>query len=233
MSGPESEASARGTTFTRLLKSLKTRVIFTFGYCFSKLAESCFSTGSRPGSWLSYDQMVIQTGPSFWKPDFCTAPVGEDTAEPGEAPGVPPHPVAAASAVSAAAIARFLLASCRFMLPSAPLRRKEATIATVEWDSRALVASPAVSAGGYSPSPRPSFDRPAAIPRAAAVRHIWGDEESGEVADRIYASTERIHALVFCLPRGGTRRCASSVRRTWSGAATWASSPASSRARSG
>ena len=63
-----------------------------------------------------------------------------------------------------------------------------------------------MSAGGYSPSPRPSFDRPAAIPRAAAVRHIWGDEESGEVADRIYASTDRIHALVFCLPRGGAFR---------------------------
>ena len=35
---------------------------------------------------------------------------------------------------------------------------------------------------------------------------MWGDSESGEVADRIYASTDRIHALVFCLPRGGSFR---------------------------
>jgi quercetin dioxygenase-like cupin family protein len=63
-----------------------------------------------------------------------------------------------------------------------------------------------VSAGGYSPSPRPTFDRPTAIRGADATRHIWGDAEAGEVADRIYASTERIHALVFCLPRGGSFR---------------------------
>ena len=63
-----------------------------------------------------------------------------------------------------------------------------------------------MSAGGYSPSPRPTFDRPTAIRGAAATRHIWGDAESGEVADRIYASTDRIHALVFCLPRGGSFR---------------------------
>ncbi len=63
-----------------------------------------------------------------------------------------------------------------------------------------------MSAGGYSPSPRPTFDRPTAIRGAAATRHIWGDAESGEVADRIYASTERIHALVFSLPRGGSFR---------------------------
>jgi quercetin dioxygenase-like cupin family protein len=63
-----------------------------------------------------------------------------------------------------------------------------------------------VSAGGYSPSPRPTFDRSAGVPPTAATRHIWGDPESGEVADRIYASTERIHALVFSLPRGGSFR---------------------------
>ena len=63
-----------------------------------------------------------------------------------------------------------------------------------------------MSAGGYSPSPRPSFDRPTAIRAAAATRHVWGDSESGEVADRIYASTDRIHALVFCLPAGGSFR---------------------------
>jgi quercetin dioxygenase-like cupin family protein len=63
-----------------------------------------------------------------------------------------------------------------------------------------------VSAGGYSPSPRPAFDRPTAIRGAAATRHIWGDAESGEVTDRIYASTDRIHVLVFALPAGGSFR---------------------------
>src|SRR5881394_2268617 len=95
MSGPEPDARARGTTFTRLLKSLKTMSICTLGYCFSKFAESCFITGSRPGSWLSYDQIRRWTWPSFPKPVFCTAPDGVDPPEPGEEPGVPPHPAAA------------------------------------------------------------------------------------------------------------------------------------------
>jgi quercetin dioxygenase-like cupin family protein len=55
----------------------------------------------------------------------------------------------------------------------------------------------------YSPSPRPSFDGPAAIKRTDVTRHIWGDPEAGEVADLIYASTELIHCLVFGLPIGG------------------------------
>jgi quercetin dioxygenase-like cupin family protein len=38
------------------------------------------------------------------------------------------------------------------------------------------------------------------------TRHLWGDEQSGVVADLIYASTERIHALVFVLPPGGAFR---------------------------
>jgi quercetin dioxygenase-like cupin family protein len=63
-----------------------------------------------------------------------------------------------------------------------------------------------MSAGGYSPSPRPTFDEPTAIPGHAATRHIWGDAEAGHVADRIYASTDRIHALVFELPAGGAFR---------------------------
>jgi quercetin dioxygenase-like cupin family protein len=63
-----------------------------------------------------------------------------------------------------------------------------------------------MSAGGYSPSPRPMFDRPTAIPHHAATRHIWGDAEAGYVADRIYASTGLIHALVFELPAGGAFR---------------------------
>jgi mannose-6-phosphate isomerase-like protein (cupin superfamily) len=54
----------------------------------------------------------------------------------------------------------------------------------------------------YSPSPRPSFDVPTLISRAGVTRHIWGDEEAGLVADWIYASTERVHALVFGLAQG-------------------------------
>jgi quercetin dioxygenase-like cupin family protein len=58
----------------------------------------------------------------------------------------------------------------------------------------------------YSPSPRPSYTVPTAITRSTVTRHLWGDEESGVVADLIYASTEAIHALVFILPPGGAFR---------------------------
>jgi quercetin dioxygenase-like cupin family protein len=34
------------------------------------------------------------------------------------------------------------------------------------------------------------------------TRHIWGDALAGEVADWIYASTDKIHCLVFGLPPG-------------------------------
>lgn len=54
----------------------------------------------------------------------------------------------------------------------------------------------------YSPSPRPSFEVPTLITRAGVTRHIWGDDEAGQVADWIYASTERVHALVFGLAQG-------------------------------
>ena len=116
MSGPDPDWSARGTTLTRLLKSLKTMSIFTFGYCFSKLAESSLSTGSRPGSWLSYDQIRRWTGPSLSKPVVFTAPAGVAPPESGDEPGVPPQPAAAIIVTTAAAIARCVLARCRFML---------------------------------------------------------------------------------------------------------------------
>ena len=54
----------------------------------------------------------------------------------------------------------------------------------------------------YTPSPRPTFAGPAHIPYAAAARHLWGDTVSGEVADWIYVSSERIHQLVFGLAPG-------------------------------
>jgi quercetin dioxygenase-like cupin family protein len=62
-----------------------------------------------------------------------------------------------------------------------------------------LVERPAPPAS----SPRPTFDGPALIRRADAIRHVWGEPASGEVYDWIYASTEKIHMLVFGLPPGG------------------------------
>jgi quercetin dioxygenase-like cupin family protein len=83
-----------------------------------------------------------------------------------------------------------------------------------------------LSAHGSSPvqasvvpasSPRPTFDGAAAIPYAGVTRFLWGDEESGEVADWIYASTDRIHMLVYALAPGG--RCLhSDAHRTVFGA---------------
>ena len=58
----------------------------------------------------------------------------------------------------------------------------------------------------YSPSPRPNYTVPTAIRRSDVTRHLWGDDESGVVADLIYASTEAIHGLVFILPPGGAFR---------------------------
>lgn len=56
---------------------------------------------------------------------------------------------------------------------------------------------------GYSPSPRPNFNRPTLITRQDVTRYIWGDQESGRVADWIYVSTDLIHLLQFGLPAGG------------------------------
>ena len=56
----------------------------------------------------------------------------------------------------------------------------------------------------YSASPRPTFEGPAHIPYETVTRHLWGDDESGEVADWIYVSSAKIHQLVFGLaPRWG------------------------------
>jgi quercetin dioxygenase-like cupin family protein len=57
-----------------------------------------------------------------------------------------------------------------------------------------------------APSPRPTFDKPTAIPFELATRHLWGDAESGEVLDWIYVSSSKIHQLVFGLPAGGRFR---------------------------
>jgi quercetin dioxygenase-like cupin family protein len=61
-------------------------------------------------------------------------------------------------------------------------------------------------ANGQQPvgsSPRPTYAGPTAIPYAAAVRYLWGDDEAGRVSDWIYASTDLIHMLVYALPAGG------------------------------
>jgi quercetin dioxygenase-like cupin family protein len=57
---------------------------------------------------------------------------------------------------------------------------------------------------GYSPSPRPVFERPTHITDATVTRHIWGDDDAHQVADWIYASTDRIHAMVFGIAPGGS-----------------------------
>lgn len=54
----------------------------------------------------------------------------------------------------------------------------------------------------YMPSPRPTFSGPAHIPYETATRHLWGDSVSGEVADWIYVSSDKIHQLVFGLAPG-------------------------------
>ena len=48
-------------------------------------------------------------------------------------------------------------------------------------------------------SPRPEYDRATAIGYDEAVLHLWGDEESGYVGDRIYVSSGLIHLIEFSL----------------------------------
>ncbi len=64
----------------------------------------------------------------------------------------------------------------------------------------------------YSASPRPTFDGPTHIPYETVTRHLWGDEESGEVADWIYVSSSKIHQLVFGLAPGGAFRHSDNYR---------------------
>jgi len=52
-------------------------------------------------------------------------------------------------------------------------------------------------------SPRPTYAGPTAIAYEQAARYLWGDDEAGRVSDWIYASTEKIHMLVYALPAGG------------------------------
>jgi quercetin dioxygenase-like cupin family protein len=66
--------------------------------------------------------------------------------------------------------------------------------------------------GPVKGSPRPTFDGPALIRRADVTRHVWGEPESGEVFDWIYASTAQVHCLVFGVPPGGAFRHSEAFR---------------------
>src|SRR5438477_3370513 len=50
---------------------------------------------------------------------------------------------------------------------------------------------------------RPTFDTPTLVRRDDVALQVWGDEESGEVADAIDISNEKIHLMVFTMPPGG------------------------------
>lgn len=54
----------------------------------------------------------------------------------------------------------------------------------------------------YKSSPRPVFSEPTLIRYNDVTRHIWGDTATGQVDDWIYASTDKIHQLVFGLAPG-------------------------------
>ncbi len=64
----------------------------------------------------------------------------------------------------------------------------------------------------YRASPRPTFDGPSPIPYASVTRHLWGDDEAGEVADWIYVSDDQIHQIVFGLAPGGGFRHSDAFR---------------------
>jgi len=53
-----------------------------------------------------------------------------------------------------------------------------------------------------SSTPRPTFDSPTHIRHQDVTLHLWGDEGSGEVADWVYVSSDKIHHLVFGLAPG-------------------------------
>ena len=59
---------------------------------------------------------------------------------------------------------------------------------------------------GYKPSPRPTFDRPTALPFSEVTRHTWGNPEAGLVDDWIYVSSGLLHAIVFGMDPGGCFR---------------------------
>jgi quercetin dioxygenase-like cupin family protein len=75
-----------------------------------------------------------------------------------------------------------------------------------------MTTTPAQTASGYKASPRPTFERATPIRYDAVTRHLWGDRESGEVADWIYVSSDKIHSIVYGLPARGWFRHSDSYR---------------------
>lgn len=49
-------------------------------------------------------------------------------------------------------------------------------------------------------TPRPELDKPTVITSTNVSKHLWGDEEAGFVADRIFASSDKIHQLEIQMP---------------------------------
>jgi quercetin dioxygenase-like cupin family protein len=68
------------------------------------------------------------------------------------------------------------------------------------------------STSTYKASPRPTFERATPIYYADVTRHLWGDAASGEVADWIYVSSDKIHSILFGLPPRGWFRHSDSYR---------------------
>jgi quercetin dioxygenase-like cupin family protein len=69
----------------------------------------------------------------------------------------------------------------------------------------------------YRPPPRTHFTEPTLIRYDQAIRSLWGDEDSGQVSDWFYVSSEEIHALVFALRPGGHYRHSEQYRTVYSG----------------
>jgi mannose-6-phosphate isomerase-like protein (cupin superfamily) len=65
-------------------------------------------------------------------------------------------------------------------------------------------ADNATTSGGAATggSPRPTFESATHIRARDVTLHLWGEEESGEVADWIYVSSDKIHHLMFGLAPG-------------------------------
>ena len=73
-------------------------------------------------------------------------------------------------------------------------------------------ASRAKSQKAIVPTPRPTFEAPTHIPAHEAALHLWGDDEAGHVADWIYASTQKVHHLVFSVAPGASFRHSENFR---------------------
>jgi quercetin dioxygenase-like cupin family protein len=51
--------------------------------------------------------------------------------------------------------------------------------------------------------PALTFDRPTLVRYGATLKHVWGDDISGQTTDWVYISTEEVSQIVFGMPVGG------------------------------